>query len=127
MSRRSTALPPPALTTEMTIMQVRSIPVATLRLHFDQLHLLHGGNKDAITKRLFDHLQAGHKSDTNDSNGDRASSSVSEDETSASDPDHSNPSDPDGSDPQRPLTATQQQAVEATIKQLLTKKERRSK
>ena len=45
------------LTPAMSLAQINHLPLATLKLQLDHFHLAHGGNKKAIAKRLFDHLQ----------------------------------------------------------------------
>ena len=48
---------PASLSKGMSRTHIMRYPVGVLRLHLDQFHLPATGNKAAITKRLFDHLQ----------------------------------------------------------------------
>ena len=54
-SKRKSATP--LLTPEMTLPQINRLPVAALKLQLDYYHLAHGGNKQAIARRLHQHLQ----------------------------------------------------------------------
>ena len=62
----------------MTITQINRLPVATLKLQLDQFHLPHSGNKKAIVRRLYDHLQEQHPRETEGSGNVSSSSSESD-------------------------------------------------
>jgi hypothetical protein len=114
---------PPALTSAMPLSQISKLPVTSLRLCLDQFHLPHGGNKTAVAKRLYDHLQSQSGQDSSDGEEEE---SQDESETSGS----GTPSDADGeedtgaSDNPVPFTMAQQHALEKVVKSLMQDRKR---
>ena len=109
------------ISVDITITQINRLPVATLKLQLDQFHLPHGGNKKAIVRRLYDHLQEQHPRETEGS----ASSSSESDSSGGEDDAGSGTAEGDDAGSSKsastrdPFTKSQQKALERTVKSLL--------
>ena len=81
-SKRKSATP--LLTPEMTLPQINRLPVAALKLQLDYYHLAHGGNKQAIARRLHQHLQTLQADSENSSSSNYEDSGTEEEAGTAS-------------------------------------------
>ena len=81
-SKRKSATP--LLTPEMTLTQINRLPVAALHLQLDYYHLAHGGNKQAIARRLHQHLQTLQAVSENSSSSNYENSGTEEEAGTAS-------------------------------------------
>ena len=112
------------ISADMTITQINRLPVATLKLQLDQFRLPHGGNKKAIVRRLYDHLQEQHPPET-DGSGNVSSSSSESDSSGGEDDAGSGTAEGDDAGSSKststrdPFTKSQQKALERTVKSLL--------
>ena len=100
MASRGEATVP--VTPGMTLAQIKRLPVAVLKLCLDHYHLAHGGNKQTVARRLYNHV----------STLDQGASSS---ENSA----HNSETESRGATTDGTFTRGQQQALENTIRSIV--------
>ena len=129
-SKRKSATP--LLTPEMTVTQINRLPVAALKLQLDYYHLAHGRNKQAIARRLHQHLQTLQADSENSSSSNYEDSGTEEEAgTASSHEDSANNATAEedtgcdtaeevatGSMP-TPFTSAQQVALKRTVRSLM--------
>ena len=131
--RKSTT---PLLTPEMTLAQINRLIVAAFKLQLDYYHLAHEGNKQAIARRLHQHLQTLQADSENSSSSNYEDSGTEEEAgTASSHEDSANNATAEedtgcdiaeevatGSMP-TPFTSAQQAALKRTVRSLMRDKD----
>lgn len=108
------------LTPGMALSQISRLPVATLKLCLDHYHLPHGGNKQAVAKRLHKHLATAEDVNSDSSaesdNNSESDNTTMEDETDSG---SSPATEDDEQSNTAPFTRAQQQVLEDTVRSLM--------